>query len=255
MAFFKRDPEFREASRVQGAIYRHILGNTFPRVLLPKNFRLLVQMRRGSSTSFGYTVSLAYAIEHDIPFEWNYENLVFPHQHVVGSFDARSLSIRRFPFYTTHFSDAVSRYTSGKAFVRLRDPYRQVRSYAALLNIKGEPTNRALQIALGYLKEFTYNLGSLTMPVMIVRAEDYFADRHVQLRLFFDYLELGISDASIDNAVSQYVDREHLWSSYPDTSPRSSYQELYPTFDSYNKGLLDQLIRSTILGDYYPSTS
>ena len=255
MVFPKSDVDVRLVSRIQGALYRHILGNTFPRVLLPTNFRLLVQMRRGSSTSFNYTASLAYAIEHGIPFEWTYESVVFPKQRVSGPLDARSLSFRRFPIYTTHFTDALSQYTSGKAFVRLRDPYIQVQSHTVLLKLKGESINHAFQIALGYLKEFAYNLTSPTMLVKIVIAEDYFFDRQTQLRLFFDYLELEISDTSITEAISQYMDRERLWSSHPDSSPRNSYQDRYPVLNSQEQDLLDQTIRSTILGDYYPATS
>ena len=255
LTFFKPDVEFGLASRAQAAIYHHVLGNTFPRFLLPMDFRLLVQMRRGSSASFSLTASLAYAIEHDIPFEWAYESLKFPKQRVIGPLDARSLSFLRYPIYTTHFSDALSQYTSGKAFVRLRDPYDQVRSYSAFQQIMGKSTNHALQSAFGYLKEFAYNLESPTMPVKIVRVEDYFSDQSAQLRLCFDYLELEISDASIDNGISQYTKQRHFWASHPDTSPRNSFRKFYPEFSSSDRELLDQLIRSTVLGDYYPSTS
>ena len=257
--------------RLQGAVFRHVFGNRFPSFLLPSELRLLVQMRRGSSISFITTLSMAYATEYDIPYRWTPNYVLFSkHRHTIPRddrsvwaiatpLDARSLSFRRAPFYTSHFSSTLSGCGSAKAFVRLRDPYDQFRSHSASLKLQGVAADKADCIAFGYLEDFVNNLESSTIPLTIVRAEHYFEDKFSQLRECFDFFDVAVSNQSISNAVSQYTSFETQWSELPakplvddgKRTARKSYKTKYLPIEADRLDQLDRLVRSTILSDYY----
>ncbi len=263
------------SDRIRGAIFRHVLRNRFPGILLPRDFRLLVQMRRGSSVSFIMTASLAYAIKNGIKYRWTPKYIEFARSSrsrfpdgsrdwpVAAAYDARSLAFRRAPIHTTHFPSMISTRKSGKAFVRLRNPYDQFRSHSASLAMQ-IPGCDATGQAFEYLTRFVHGLESASGPdVLIATAETYFSDKATQLQDCFDFFEIADMSESIVEAVSVYSAFEDRWNAQPpaalvvdgERTPRTSYQAVSEGISDECRQRIDQLVQSTVFSDFYPTSA
>ena len=252
--------------RVQGAIFRHLLKNRFPAILLPRDFRLLVQMRRGSSTSFNMTLSLAYAIKANLKYRWTPDLIEFARSSrsrfqddgrswmVAAPYDARSLELRRATFHTTPLPRMISTRSLGRAFVRLRNPYDQFRSHSVYLSIQF-PGSNAAELALDYLTDFAHDLETASGPdIEIVPAETYFTDKSVQLEQCFNFFGFSEMTASVAEAIATYSAIEERWSALVVDgvmTPRMSYQSEYREISDEPRQRLDQLLQSPIFSEFY----
>ena len=154
--------------------------------------------------------------------------------------------------HTSHFSSVLSNHKFERAYVRLRDPFKQFFSYYTYLTLYHTYAADAASQALQYLQTFVKHLeGSSSESVKIVCAEDYFSSKFDQLNDFFQFVKLDISTDSIKQAVSQYEEVEVNRKNFSNFSPRKSYADFYLPIETEVEKNLRSTITNSIFNDYY----
>ena len=233
-------------------IFRKLFKHRIPAIFLPTELRLIVQMRRGSSTSFSTVTSIAFSISRDIPYRFDDGYELHVAEGVLCPLDQRAVFSKKSAVYVSHFSNVIPKNSAQKVFIRLRNPVDQFYSYVNYLTIYHASLLTACDRALTYLRDFSEGLENINQVSRIVLAEDYFLDQEGQITDLFNYFEIDISSAIIYEAIEIYSGIEKMRRELPSVSPRKSYKSFnVPIPDEFIEEL-EKICLNSIFHDYYP---
>jgi len=226
---------------------------------------MLIQMRRGSSTEFSSVLTLAYSLEHSLP--WSYDQGIIveagrPTFFHGGStpfsrpLDARSLGRRKAAVYVSHHTHVVNQYRDGVAYIRLRNPIDQCRSLVVLLEQNGTPREECEHQAIEYFRTFAMGVPGERngTKIHVAVAERYFEDRAAQLTECSQALGLKVSERSVSDALGLYDSiKEKSMSTVTETSPRGSYRSRYSELSDEAKRDIKIISSASVFGAWYPN--
>jgi hypothetical protein len=208
-------------------------------------------MPRGSSQSFHAVLSIAYSIENNLEYYFDDDHELHRTKKIICPLDERAIASGRHLVYVSYLPNMLDKHNAQRAFVRLRNPRKQFLSYVNYLSIYHSSTLASADRAITYLRNFASDLEKCTVETKIVPVENYFLNQKAQVREFFDYFEVKVSDRSISKAIEEYTVVEGKREVLPDISPRKSYRKFYVPIQENHQKMLEDVCSNTIFGDYY----